>query len=129
MGETEKVRFARARAELKEDLELYRLLNAYEDPGPLEELDGLARMALAAVADSAAEYLKAGAAAGYSEEEANPVPGAVSGSPNAADLLVPATPEPALRPPRPASPPATGSMSTEDLMRLVEADADLSKKS
>ncbi|MHB8873323.1 MAG: hypothetical protein ACYC8T_06520 [Myxococcaceae bacterium] len=127
MGENDKERFARARAELKEDLELYRLLMAYqEETSGLDDLDGLAKMALAALADSEAEYLKAGAAAGYAEPERPVLP--PPEPQRAEDLMMPIAPEGLSRLIRPQPPPEPGSMSTEDLMRLVEEDADLHNK-
>jgi hypothetical protein len=128
VGDNEKQRFAKARAELKADLELYRLLMAYQETSALEDLDGLARMALEALADSEAEYLKAGEAAGYADPEkptnALPAPEAQG----ADDLLMPIAPEAPSRMLRPQPPPEPGGMSTEDLMRLVEEDADLHNK-
>lgn len=128
MGDNEKQRFTKARAELKEDLELYRLLMAYQETSGLDDLDGLARMALEALADSEAEYLKAGEAVGYADPVKLPNALPPPEAQRADDLLVPNTPESPSRLIRPQPPPEPGGMSTEDLMRLVEEDADLHNK-
>ena len=128
MGDNEKLRFVKARAEFKADLELYRLLMAYQESSGLEDLDGLARMALAALADSEAEYLKAGEAAGYADPDRPPNALPPPDAQRADDLLMPIAPEAPSRLLRPQPPPEPGGMTTEDLMKLVETDADLQNK-